>query len=176
MKTNRDLYLRARTIGDGSKDYPLLDYLRALRALASHERANPMSIELVAKLLTAARSSPPDTFVLTGGPLAPGYDAVDATLAHQIADLEAMTANGQIHDPHAYFGINAPSGARWYNLGVSGYLECATRGSVGGYTEDEVIVLIPPEPGESADSDVDDLTDFDWELFEDFLQCGRCYE
>ena len=35
MKTNRDLYLRARSIGEGSKDYPLRDYLRALHALAT---------------------------------------------------------------------------------------------------------------------------------------------
>ena len=176
MKTNRDLYLHARSIGASSADFPLLDYLRALRALTSHERANPMSVELVAKLLTAARSSPPDAPVQTGGSLADGYAAVDATLAHQIGDLTAMTENGQIHDPQAYFGIDAPSGARWYNLNVANYLECGARGSVGGYAEDEVIVLIPPAPGESADSEVDDLDDFDWEVFADFLQCGQWYE
>jgi hypothetical protein len=176
MKTNRDLYLHARSIGDASSGTPLRDYLRALRALASHERATPLGLERVAKLLEAAQSASPDAPVVTGGPLAPGYAAVDAILAHQIGDLTEMTASGQIDDPYAYFGIDAPSGARWYNLNVAGYLECAARGSVGGYTEDEVIVLIPPAPGESADSEVDDLTDFGWEVFEDFLICGRCYE
>ncbi len=176
MKTNRDLYLRARSIGEGSKDYPLRDYLRALHALASHERANPMSLELAVKLITAARSTSPDEPVLTGGPLAEGYAGVDAVLTRQVVDLDAMTENGQIDDPQAYFGIDAPSGRRWYNLRVPGYLECAMRGAVGGYEEDEVTVLIPPSPGESADDVVEDLDDFDWETFEDLLVCGRCYE
>ena len=176
MKTNRDLYLLARAIGTSNAGYPLIDYLCALRALASRERANPMSLERVARLLTAASSFSPDAPVLAGGALADGYADADAVLARQISDLYSMTVSGQINDPSAFFGINAPSGARWYNVRLASYLECAVRGSVGGYTEDEVIVLSPPSPGESADSPVDDLEVFDWEAFTDLLHCGRCYE
>src|SRR5262249_58544810 len=50
------------------------------------------------------------------------------------------------------------------------------RGSLGGYTEDEVIVLIPPEDGASAYSPVASVDYLTWDQFADLLWCGAVYE
>jgi hypothetical protein len=65
---------------------------------------------------------------------------------------------------------------RWYNFDPCSYLECGVRGSLGGYTEDEVIVLIPPEDGASADSPVVPVNCLTWDQFADLLWCGAVYE
>ena len=49
------------------------------------------------------------------------------TILCQIADLYRMRGR-QLKDPYRYYGINSPTGNRWYNFDVFTYWECATRG------------------------------------------------
>ena len=87
-----------------------------------------------------------------------------------------MAEAGLLEDKYRYFGIDSPSGSRWYNFDPLTYLECAIRGQYGGYEEAEVIVLIPPPAGESADDPVREITAFSWADFIGLLECGQLYE
>ena len=55
------------------------------------------------------------------------FEILQHTLFFQIADLHRMTPE-QLKDPNGYFGINSPTGNRWYNFDVFTYWECATAG------------------------------------------------
>ena len=65
-----------------------------------------------------------------------------------------MAEAGALEDEYRYFGIDSPTGFRWYNFDPCSYLECGVRGSLGGNT-------------------VDGLT---WDQFADLLWCGAVYE
>ena len=54
------------------------------------------------------------------------FDILKHTLLFQIADLHRMR-NKQIKDEYRYFGIDSPTGNRWYNFDVFTFLECGTR-------------------------------------------------
>jgi hypothetical protein len=56
-----------------------------------------------------------------------GFDILAHTIFFQIADLHRMNP-AQINDPKSYFGIDSPTGNRWYNFEVFTYWECATAG------------------------------------------------
>ncbi len=56
-------------------------------------------------------------------------------MAEQIKDLREMKESGQLERDDKYFGMDAPSGNRWYNFDLFGYLECATAGAFGGWED-----------------------------------------
>ena len=55
------------------------------------------------------------------------YYILEHTLLLQIADLHLMR-DRQLKDPYRYYGVDSPTGHRWYNFDVFTYWECATRG------------------------------------------------
>lgn len=103
-----------------------------------------------------------------------GHARFAAILVHQIADLEAMRSSGQLDDSNRYFGLDAPSGARWYNFDPTSYLECGTSGSVGGWADDAEIVLVTPPQAVAEDDE--SHRSFGWEGVCDLLVCGQIYE
>jgi HEAT repeat protein len=185
VMTNRDVYLLVTGFETTYGDNPpsLEEYLRSLWRIVSQSQVTSPSLEQVAKWLTAA-------FAVGPPPIDPEwmkrtknlpssfqtYDNWEHLILFQIADLRRMADAGQLKDEQRYYGITSPSGHRWYNFDPFTYLECGVRGALGGYEEDEVIVLIPPPEGQSANSPVHEIDNLGWEGFSAILECGRVYE
>jgi hypothetical protein len=135
IRTNRDLY---RAVADlierhRGKSPPLADYLRALLdslgALADREALDPDTLlGVLAEAFTPPPTRPEPV------PAEDGFKAVRATLLAQIDDLVAMKANRTLENDQRYFGVDAPSGRRWYNFDPPSYLECGVQGAFGGYS------------------------------------------
>jgi hypothetical protein len=182
--TNRDLYKSIRGLKDewAGRQPPLGDYLRSLWQIVRADGGAPLSAERLLGWCAAAFTTPPPAFDQAWMDLKPASWDDDATFATwermilwQIADLRRMEAAGTLEQPDRYFGIDSPSGARWYNFDPLGYLECGIRGVFGGFQESEVIVLIPPESG-SADSPVYELPELAWADLCQVLEYGKEYE
>lgn len=177
---NRELYLLVTGL---QTERSLEDYLRALWQIASRMADATPSADDVAEMLRRAAIEEPPAFdprwlaehTVCPEPQKGSFEDWEKTILYQIVDLRRMAEVGTLEDPERYFGVVSPSGARWYNFDPVTYLECAVRGTVGGYEADEVIVLIPDESGDD-DSPVFDLDDFGWEQFTDMLWCGQFYE
>jgi hypothetical protein len=187
MQTNRDLYTFVRDLfpdGPRTPTRSLEEYLRALWALAQNW---PDDIIPTGKLAEWFR----DAFTAEVPPFDDAWRSIQSDdegsdyigrtaweqcILFQIADLRRMAEAGTLENEYRYFGIDSPTGFRWYNFDPCSYLECGVRGSLGGYTEDEVIVLIPPEDGASADSPVVPVNCLTWDQFADLLWCGAVYE
>ena len=60
------------------------------------------------------------------------FAACEQILIRQIVDLREMDEVGTLKDEYRFYGVDAPSSARWYNFMPVGYLECATEGIFGG--------------------------------------------
>lgn len=182
--TNRDFYLLVESFEDRFKSPPPLElYLRSLWWVVSQEQHMPLTAELVATWLEQAFTQEPPPFDPQWDECQPPETAESATFAtwealilFQIADLRRMAEAGMLKNEYRYFGITSPSGAIWYNFDPITYLECGVRGTIGGYAEDEVIVVIPPTAGETADSPIIPLSSFGWGLFIELLECGQWYE
>ncbi len=183
VRSNRELYA-CLTALKVARD--LETYLRALLGLgrsfaAEHPEREPNPDEIAALFTAAAtataieleaswRERPPPW----KAPRPHGVARFEAILIHQIADLQAMHSSGQLGDSNRYFGLDAPSGARWYNFDPASYLECGACGSVGGWADDAEIVLVtPPEP---IDEDDESRRSFGWDGICDLLVCGQIYE
>lgn len=118
----------------------LEDYLRAvLRAVIEHEH-DSYTWKLQARILTDGLSLTPLPFdqvwMEYTGPgelvranseedLTNVYEAALSLLKYQIADLHRMAEAGTINNPLRYYGIDSPTGNRWYNFTPDGFLECA---------------------------------------------------
>src|SRR5262249_41439349 len=130
--TNRDLYrFIARLLEEqADAERPLVRYLGAFRTLLWKHRARPaMGPETFAQVLADAFvTAPRAPERLAPGPRADGFDDVDRPLAEQIEDLVEMAQAGTLDDGMRAFGVDAPSGNRWYNFDPPTYLECATVG------------------------------------------------
>ena len=115
------------------------------------------------------------------------HDGTDRRLRAQIVDLREMAEEGTLEDEHRYFGVDAPSGARWYNFDPLTFLECGARGAFGGWEEGDdtgvqyvpgqVAVLGPDgietvEPRDVPDP-VRDMPEVTWEDVTAFLECGQ---
>ncbi len=112
-------------------------------------------------------------------------------LARQIVDLREMDEVGTLDNELRYFGIDAPSGARWYNFDPHTFVECGVSGTFGGWAQGDASgrELVPgPVAVLDADGDlisvnpedIEDPTYFvesiSWDEFADFLWAGQCYE
>ena len=113
-----------------------------------------------------------------------GYEYLIRTLKCQIADLHQMYQQRQECDTR-WGPVESPSGHRWYNLDLVGYLECGARGfadhsradisvsfddEAAGWWELE-IPLIEYEIGRPLDSEV-----CYWEDVAEILRLGQVYE
>jgi len=197
VRTNRDLYLYIAELikQRASPQRDLETYLRALLHLGrAHAGTSGVSVETFATMLSAAFDSDvpadlPDQRPSNTEEHAP-YRSWESHLLLQITDLRSMAANGTLEDKFRYFGVDAPSGARWYNFDPLTYLECGAAGSIGGWQEGDdtgreyvpgpVAVL---EEGKITAADPRDLVDpvveisqMPWEDIEEFLWAGAFYE
>jgi hypothetical protein len=184
-RTNRELYELVRSFRSkfGDRFPPLEIYLSSLWRLVSQAQPAPLSWEQLAIWLEQAFTEAPPPFDPAWLQRHPNfkegltsYEDWEDRILFQIADLRRMVEAGLLEDEQRYFGLNSPSRSRWYNFEPLTYLECGVRGTVGGYKEDEVIVLIPPPPGESADSAIEALEPLTWEMFIAILESGQWYE
>ncbi|HVT79616.1 MAG TPA: hypothetical protein VHM90_03075, partial [Phycisphaerae bacterium] len=134
--TNRDFYhaICAPPLADIAKSRTLEEFLRALWLVVGEFRhARAISPEAFLQFLRRAGEIPAPPFReewrgnsrLGKGE---GFDRWENAILSQIADLHAMEENGQLKLEWKCFGIDAPSGARWYNFSVDAFLECGTVG------------------------------------------------
>jgi hypothetical protein len=184
--TNRNLYEFVRNLKDKHKgeSLPSLeDYLCSLWSIVSRSQHSLPTFEKLVEWLEKAFTEEPPQFnpdwmersLWYEGELT-DYADWEHLILFQIADLRRMAEAGILENEYRYYGIDSPSGSRWYNFDPLTYLECGVRGMYGGYEEDEVIVLIPPPEGESADSPVCILNEFTWQDFSGILKYGQEYE
>ncbi|MCI0399428.1 MAG: uroporphyrinogen decarboxylase family protein [Chloroflexi bacterium] len=186
--TNRDVYRRVREFEaqfDPAGLPTLEEYLRSLWWLVSQAGREQPTIGQFLGWIEAAFTQEPPPYDPAWVQRQPGrkaeqpeatYEDWEDAILYQIVDLRQMAEAGILDNEYRYFGVDAPRGARWYNFDPLTYLECGVRGTLGGYTEDEVMVLIPPAEGESADSPVFPIRGFTWKAFIDILMCGQFYE
>jgi hypothetical protein len=181
--TNREVYKAVTGLSRTVENIPSLEaYLGSLWSLVSKECDVELTAEKFVEWVTKAfvTAPPPFQSEWSNGksylPEAAGFEAWENRILYQVADLHKMAEAGMLDDESRYFGINSPSGSRWYNFDPLTYLECGVRGELGGYVEDEVIVLIQPAEGESADSPVFEIVEFTWDNFTAILECGQMYE
>lgn len=197
--TNRDFYLAVtafQTAPCGS-NRSLEHYLLALRQLClSLDHLPALSGEAFLHVLEAAFTAEAPAFpeewrTRTIDEQAGGFAGFDATLIRQVVDLRELAESGGLADEQRSFGLDAPSGHRWYNFDPAGYLECAVQGMYGGWdpNDDTGRVLVPgpvaalDAEGNVVDCDPQDLVQpvgeiasVTWDDFREFLFYGQIYE
>ena len=184
MMSNRDLYLLVTGFGEKfGNNLSLEEYLRALWQIVSQAKPVFPSLVQVSKWLEAAFRAdvPPFDLAWLERTIEDPYvfttrEDWENLILFQIADLHRMANAGQLENEWRFYGIDSPSGHRWYNFDPLTYLECGVRGAVGGYQEEEVIVLSSLPDGESADSPIFEIDELGWDGFAAILECGRVYE
>jgi hypothetical protein len=183
--TNREIYTAVRGFSEKVEKsaMPSLEtYLASLWSVVEQERDVTVTPEKFVEWLERAFETPapdfnPDWLCRTSyRDEACDFDDWENVILYQIADLRCMDEAGMLANEYRYFGIDSPRGSRWYNFDPLTYLECGVRGALGGYAEDEVMVLIPPPEGESADSPIYEVNQFSWDTFTWILKCGQSYE
>jgi hypothetical protein len=90
------------------------------------------------------------------------FEILKHIILFQISDLHRMNS-GQLNHPYRYFGIDSPTGNRWYNFDVVTYWECATAGM-------EACLDEPDHPRKKS---FDTCT---WATLAKLLQLGQSYE
>jgi len=182
------------------RERSLEDYLKVLWQLGtSHQETETLSLATFAGLLDAAlhRDAPPPFEVgwshgyHRGEDTLVGYARWERTILDQIVDLHEMQDAGILANEHRYFGVDSPRGSRWYNFAPLTYLECAMAGTFNGWRPGDSTgrdfvpgpVAVMDEAGHITSADPRDLEDpicpidaVSWDMFADFLECGRCYE
>lgn len=201
IKTNRDLYLHivrlAKVYSDS--DRSLEQYLLVLWAgVSRHSGESWLDVSVFCHLLGEAfearipYAEEEEQLVRAASVGAEaGYYTVADTLMKQVADLRAMQQAGTLDDEYRYFGVDAPSGALWYNFDPLTYLECAVSGTFGGWEEGDdsgrvyvpgkvavldssgALVEVDPRDIQSVECQLEPL---DWATVDDFLWCGQAYE
>lgn len=197
LKTNRDLYKSIAVLmkEQAERKLSLEQYLeRILSSAKSWQTAESLSLDEFYAILKAGFSPPADsnTEDLTiKDERSGGYEGWRSTVCRQIKDLRDMKKKGSLKNDMKYFGIDAPSGNRWYNFDPLSFLECGTAGSFGGWDEDDDTgrQLVPGKVaainalGETVLCDPQDLLEpvteiarVTWDEFREFLLDGQCYE
>lgn len=154
-------------------------YLLALLKLVEQEGEQPLTADLLSKLLLDAFTSKPKEFDTEYLKIveAPdektiykniAYKTKDssedigiyysiAVLKFQIAELHKMKGK-QLDDKEKHFGIDSETGNRWYNFDPDSILECGTRCFLDHGEEDEQEFEVS------------------WQTLGDLLEMGRIYE
>ncbi len=188
-----DLYVRVAALlqlraGDAP---PLIDYLRQLQA-----RAEPLggrdglSLPEFIELLELSFGPAPERQQLTAS-AQPGYQSWRTRLDAQIHDLQQMAESGALSSDLRYYGLDAPSGARWYNFDPRSFLECAAAGctrspdpvpDVEREDADPSLAAGPDRITRNVADDIDprvaasDRDIWTWEMLIRFLDAGQMYE
>lgn len=178
LETNRDLYRFVADLAAQHAGEPLelQRYLENLRALCRPSGAREaLSADEFAHLLRAAFETQPELNVAT--PACPGFLAWEAHLTAQLEDLKALRKSGALFDAQRIFGIDAPSGARWYNFDPSSFLECGVEGAFGGWEDgdDTGRSYASGEPS-TLNEPPTKLPALTWRRLTDFLRAGQEYE
>lgn len=119
----------------------LEEYLRALWNLIQQAQAKPVTYALLGQLLQDAflveplpfhemwlqYEAPPDLDRDENGK---SFSLLQHMICYQIADLHRMAQAGLLENEWRFYGIDSPTGHRWFNFDPSSYLECASR-SIG---------------------------------------------
>ena len=193
ITTNRDLYCFIADLvkKQSHENITLESYLANLRQLA-HARCDlpVLSLEQFAGLLEAAFDSPAPGEA-TCAAAADGYQDWETRISQQIQDLREMEQAGTLANEYRYFGVDAPSGARWYNFDPCTFLECAAAGTFGGWqegddTDREYVpgqVAVIDASGAMTAMDPRDIEEpvvclaaITWQAFVEFLESGQWYE
>jgi hypothetical protein len=169
VSTARDFITFLRQLAPRAGDYAgsLEEYLRAVHRVATTHQEEPPTWRLLAHVLADALSTAPSPFdpawlEYTAPPavvedpeaaIADPFAALQHMLRYQIADLHRMAEIGTTNDPSRYWGIDSPTGHRWYNFDPQSFLECA-----------------------SAWGDGDRSTECSWADLAIFLWLGQIYE
>lgn len=195
--TNRELYLRvakvaARAHGAGRE---LEAYLRAVLGVCRGMREmEALTCEGFVEVLEAALTAEAVEVEAGWRSMAvqglAGFAAFEGRLQKQVMDLREMRAAGVFENRERYFGVFAPSGARWYNFDVATFLECGAVGTFGGWepgdegdrelVPGEVAVMgeegIEAVPAAEVERPVFAVGGVDWETLRMFLGMGQSYE
>lgn len=142
MMTNRDLYLEVTEFAASCR-LSLKDYLVQLKQRFFRLKNRGA---LTGEMLTACLTGRSPLQAWETDRLAEAdYAVLEKTLEDQIRDLEDMGENGTLENKYRYFGVDAPSGRRWYNFDVASYLECGISGFFGGWEEGDETgrILVP---------------------------------
>jgi hypothetical protein len=192
VNTNRDLYKSIEGLLQERKEQPLPSleaYLTALIGRAG-QFANKESISLD-EFFSLLRDAFDGPGVTARSSATAGFLNWQLLIEKQIEDLQQMARNGQLQDKYRYFGIDAPSGRRWFNFDPQTYIECGAAGSLGGWEEGDktgrsyvpgkVAYTTPEGAIETCDPrDLDrppvEIPQITWEKFSDFAWCGQNYE
>lgn len=162
--TNRDLYLLVTSFSSKYPEPTLANYLKSLWAIVSPFSQTEPTIENLADWLDAAftysiSNFNQDLFYEKFDLTKEGFGSWENRILLQITELQEMDESGQLEDKMRYFGIDSPSGSRWYNFDVLTYLECAVSGMYDD-KEDEVF----------------EIKEFSWDDFAGLLWYGQNYE
>lgn len=196
ITSNRELYrVVTATLQRRSRPGPALElYLARLRQTFIAQAGVPMTADGFAAALDAAfEGETPvlDTSVLQAVVASAATPAWHRQLARQLIDLREMAEAGTLERDDRYFGVDAPSGARWYNFDPHAFVECGLSGSFGGWEpgDDTGRELVPgtvavvgadntltPVKPEELDEPHYSLTSISWEQVEEFLWAGQNYE
>jgi len=168
IRSNRDLY---RTVTEALRRRgrvgPSLElYLTRLREVLLESSGDLLSADAFAAALDGAFEDDPAPIddaslqALADAEAAAGWHR---QLARQLLDLREMAAAGTLDEELRYYGVDAPSGARWYNFDPHAFVECALSGTFGGWEADE-------------GAPVTTLQTVDWDAVAAFLRAGQQYE
>jgi hypothetical protein len=196
IRSNRDLYrVVTETLAKRERPGPSLEvYLARLRTRLLAHADSRMTADALASALDKAFEGPDpapnsaDLERIADEDQAPGWHR---QLARQILDLREMAEAGTLEDDQRYYGVDAPSGARWYNFDPHSFVECGLCGSFGGWEpdadsdrqhvpgevlaidEDGKAVSVEPETLQKPPRPLDTI---DWDDIESFLWAGQHYE
>lgn len=197
LSSNRDFY---KSIGVLTKEkntencVDLETFLKSLlvRSLEFRERQSLTLNEFFTLLEASFEPSPSlDLSPPSDDDEKSGFEGWKSLIERQIKDLQDMRRNKSLFSELAYFGIDAPSGQRWYNFNPLNFLECATVGTLGGWEEgdDTGRIYVPGEvavmndKGEiegrdprSIEEPTVEIQSLTWDDLKDFLWNGQCYE
>ena len=200
INDNRTLYLAVTELCrvQESNSRSLEDYLSALFILIQpNQNLASVSVETFFQMLESAFVAVPEPFHETWRTRSlteydpTSFAGLEQTLIRQIVDLREMDEVGTLKDEYRFYGVDAPSGARWYNFMPSGYIECATAGIFGGWQSGDAAgrgllnneVRYVKDDGTFGTENPKDLRNpvfeiagISWEEFFGFLECGRLCE
>jgi hypothetical protein len=119
-------------------DRSLEEYLLALFRLIQQAQAKPVTFALLGQLLQDAFSAEPLPFHeswlqyevppdLDKDDNEQPFSVLQQMICYQIADLHRMAQAGLLENEWRYFGIDSPTGHRWFNFDPSSYLKCSVQ-------------------------------------------------
>ena len=141
VKTISDFRRYVLSLADGratASNRSLEEYLRALWRCIQQIQAEAVTFSLLAQLLQDAFIVDPlpfDESWLQYGTLPDihskanqeAFAVLQQMICYQIADLHRMDQANLLDNQFRYYGIDSPTGYRWFNFDPASYLGCAVQ-------------------------------------------------